>query len=123
MRAYELTDYLRALEERLLQSAVRKAASAVAGLLADGFWEFGSSGRIYSKAEVIALLQREESVRLSLMDFEVKLLSASLALVTYRALRETPDGEPVQSWRSSLWELRDGRWQMLFYQGTKIPAG
>lgn len=118
----ELADQLRELEESLLQAAVRKDASEVAALLADGFREIGSSGRVYSKAEVIALLQAEESLPLSLRDFEAALLSASLALVTYRALRETPDGEPVQSWRSSLWELRDGRWQMLFHQGTKIPA-
>lgn len=118
----ELSDHLRSLEESLLRSAVRKNAPEVAALLADGFREFGCSGRVYSRAEIIGHLQEEEPARLSLTDFEATPLSASLVLVTYRALRVGPNDDSVQSLRSSLWELRDGRWQMLFHQGTKIPA-
>ncbi len=118
----ELTDHLRALEERLLQSAVRKHASEVAALLADGFREIGSSGQIYGKTEIIEQLRAEECPVWSLADFEVKVLSDTLALATYRAVRESAEGEVAQSLRSSLWERRDGRWQMLFHQGTKIPA-
>lgn len=113
---------LRALEARLLQGEVRRDAPRVAELLADDFREFGSSGRVYCKAEIVALLQREETPRLSLSEFEVKELSPALALVTYRVWLDQPDGQTVQSLRSSLWALREGRWQMVFHQGTKIPA-
>ena len=123
----EIADQLRALEEGLLQTAVRKDASQVAELLADDFREFESSGRVYSKPEMIVLLREQEPIPMSLMDFEVSLLAPSVALVTYRALRERPNDEPAQSLRSSLWELRGGRWQIVFHQGTtvlgtKIPA-
>lgn len=118
----ELSDQLRNLEESLLRNAVRKNAAQVDELLAEDFREFGGSGRKYSKAEVMAHLQDEDYASLFLTEFELKVLSPSLALVTYRAIRNRRNDAPEQSWRSSLWELRDGRWQMLFHQGTKIPA-
>lgn len=118
----ELNDHLRALEESLLRNAVRKNTTQVSDLLAESFREFGCSGRRYSKAEMIAHLRDEEYVPIFLTEFELKVLSPSLALVTYRAIRNRRNDAPEQSWRSSLWELCDGRWQMLFHQGTKIPA-
>ena len=41
---YSHEEFLRRLEERLLQPEVRQSAEAVADLLADDFIEFGSSG-------------------------------------------------------------------------------
>lgn len=118
----ELAERLRELEEELLRVEVRKDASRVAALLADDFREFGSSGRIYSKAEIIAHLQDEVFCPVTLRDFELTSLSPSLAMVTYRVLCGEPNEKPAQSLRNSLWELRDGRWQIRFHQGTKIPA-
>ena len=48
-----LADLLRRLEVRLLQSDVRRSPTAVADLLADEFVEFGSSGRVFDKAQSI----------------------------------------------------------------------
>jgi hypothetical protein len=43
--------------------------------------------------------------------------------VTYRAVRrDESDHSEVASLRSSLWVIRDGRWQMLFHQGTRVPT-
>jgi hypothetical protein len=42
------------LENKLLLSTTRKSAGTVAEMLADGFREIGKSGRIFSKAEIIA---------------------------------------------------------------------
>jgi hypothetical protein len=118
----ELRDHLRTLEGSLLRNAVRKNAAQVDALLAEDFREFGASGRTYTKAEMIAHLRDEAYAPIFLTCFELKSLSTSLALVTYRAVREESGGKVVESWRNSLWELRDGRWQMVFHQGTKIPA-
>lgn len=124
--AFELSvdqkGHLRGLEESLLQSAVRKNAAKVAELLAEDFREFGSSGRVFSKAEILAALQSEDpDHNWSLDDFAATQLSESLVLVTYRAIRTSDDSPPAQSLRSSLWALRNGRWQMIFHQGTRIP--
>lgn len=116
-----LIDHLRTLEESLLRNAVRKNEAQLSELLAEDFREYGCSGRVYSKAEMIAYLRDESYAPFYLTKFELRVLSPSLALVTYRAVRGRPEEKPSESWRSSLWELRDGRWQMLFHQGTKIP--
>lgn len=118
----DLRSHFRGLEEMLLQSAVRRNAAKIAELLAEDFREFGSSGRVFSRAEIIAALQKEDPAHWSLSDFDAKQLSEFLVLVTYSATRMSNNSPPAQSLRSSLWALRESRWQMLFHQGTKIPA-
>jgi hypothetical protein len=116
-----LEDHLRQLEERLLQTNVRKSAEEVSELLASEFIEFGSSGRIFDKQQIIASLQMESTVRRSLVDFKTWILAPAVVLVTYRAIRQGAPGEqPIYSLRSSIWRLIDGRWQMVFHQGTPL---
>jgi hypothetical protein len=116
-----IEETLRQLEERLLTSAVRHNEQEVSSLLADEFQEYGSSGRVYSKAEIVRALQNESSRQLSLHCFEGRGLAEGVVHVTYRALSEFSGTPPVASLRSSIWVFRDGRWQMLFHQGTRIP--
>jgi hypothetical protein len=114
-----LEDHLRQLEEHLLQPNVRKSAEEVSELLADEFMEFGSSGRIFDKRHIIESLRIEPTARRSLVDFKTSALAPGIVLVTYRAVRQGAPGEqPIYSLRSSIWRLIDGRWQMLFHQGT-----
>jgi hypothetical protein len=110
---------LQHLEERLLTNAVRKDAREVSSLLVPEFREYGSSGRVYSKTEIIDQLQSEPSTNFSLKNFEIQHLSDQIVLVTYRAVKQNPGSLPVESLRSSIWVFRDERWQMLFHQGTK----
>lgn len=108
------------LEQRLLTHAIRRDAQELSALLADEFREFGSSGRTYSKTEILDLLPSEPPATLSLNSFEAYLVSEQAVLVTFRAVKEVAGSPPVESLRSSLWIYRDGRWQLLFHQGTKI---
>jgi hypothetical protein len=112
---------LQDLEELLLVNTVRKNVQKVSSLLAPEFREYGSSGRSYSRAEIIDQLQSEPSTDLSLRDFEIQHLCGHAILATYRAVNQTPGSLPVESLRSSIWVYRDERWQMLFHQGTKAP--
>ena len=112
-------DHLRQLEERLLQPSVRKSAEEVSELLASEFIEFGSSGRIFDRQQIIASLQMEPTVRRSVVDFRTCILAPAVVLVTYRAVRQgTSDEQPTYSLRGSIWNLIDGRWLMVFHQGT-----
>jgi hypothetical protein len=116
-------NHLCQLEERLLQPNVRKSAEEVSELLSHEFIEFGSSGRIFDKQQIIASLQMEPTVRRSLVDFKTWSLAPAVVLVTYRAVRQgTSDQQPIHSLRSSIWKLIDGRWQLLFHQGTLSQA-
>ena len=48
---------LRALEEELLEPAVRRSADRVGRLLADEFIEIGSAGHVYDKRQTIDALR------------------------------------------------------------------
>jgi len=110
---------LRQLEERLLQPEVRRSAQDVAELLADEFIEFGSSGRKFTKPQIIESLQQELPTRLALREFRATTLAPGVVLVTYRAVRQSGSEEQgVSSLRSSIWRRSEGRWQMIFHQGT-----
>jgi hypothetical protein len=110
------------LEQRLLTDAIRQDAHELSALLADEFREFGSSGRTFSKTEILDLLSSDPPVSLSLNSFEAYPVSEQAVLVTFRAVKEIAGSPPVESLRSSLWVHRDGRWQLLFHQGTRVPT-
>ena len=116
----DLTEHLKALESELLTNTTRKNADRVASLLADSFREYGSSGRVYSKGEIISTLQEESAVSISLSDFAMLHLSEGVALVTYRSQKHHPDRHPSLALRSSIWTQNDGEWKMMFHQGTKL---
>jgi hypothetical protein len=117
----QLKNHIRRLEEYLLKPEVRSSPDKLDELLADDFVEFGASGRIYDKQQVITGLLRENNRRLALSDFTAKSLGNQVILATYR-LVDAMDGlgEPTCSLRSSLWRLADGRWQVVFHQGTLL---
>ena len=112
---------LLAWEARLLEPAFR-ASSEVGALLAEDFVEFGSSGQTYDREQMLAALAGEPQTGpppdRRLCDGQVRLLSPTVALVTYRIVRREPDGSEMQSLRCSIWRHADGRWQMAFHQGT-----
>jgi hypothetical protein len=116
----EVAALLCELEGRLLLSATRKSREMVAAMLADGFREVGQSGRVFSKEEVVAELAVEEEARISMAGCEVQVLSEGIALVTYRARREQDGVAAVESLRSSVWKIEEGRWRMVFHQGTRV---
>lgn len=117
-----IEQHLRVLEEQLLQSDVRKSAATLDALLDDDFVEFGSSGRVFDKQQIIEGLPSEPAARRSLRDFKALALAPGVVLVTYRVIGERGSGQPdVHSLRSSVWRLVDGRWRMRFHQGTSTP--
>jgi hypothetical protein len=112
------TEMLRQLEESLLQPQVRGDVAALNRLLADDFVEFGASGQKYNKADIIAALPHEPPIERTTSDYAVRELGPGVALVTYHVVRHTPAEPSMHSLRSSIWVHRDGRWQMIFHQGT-----
>lgn len=120
MRSESIEELLWRLETDLLQPAIRRDPDALLGLLAEDFCEFGSSGRICSRDEIVTALQAESSRHFLVTDFSVKVVSEGIALATYRAHHSEQGNKGSISLRSSLWVLRDSRWQMLFHQGTRV---
>ncbi len=115
-----LAAQLLALEERLLLPEVRASAAELEQLLAADFYEFDSSGRVWSREATIAELVAaggNPGRTYTISDFSVRQFAPDLVLATYR-LHTVSDAEARGTLRSSLYGQRDGRWQMLFHQGT-----
>ncbi len=114
-----LQEHLRRLEEEMFKASVRKDAGAMSSMLAEEFREFGASGRTFTRAEILAELAGESEREISLRDFKIAGLADGVVLATYRAVRRAVGMETVETLRSSLWVMRDERWQMVFHQGTR----
>jgi hypothetical protein len=118
----DVAETLRELEANLLIDSVRKDRARVSALLAEEFREFGRSGKVYSRAEILDFLQSEEEIRVAMRDFACELIGEGVALVTYLSEQDEQNGETIGALRSSLWVWRDQRWQMVFHQGTPLDA-
>jgi hypothetical protein len=119
-RKRHMTDDMREtlwrLERALASADPTGIDGGLEGLLADGFLEFGASGRTWDEASMRQTLAGAmPTPPVDLEDFVVEALADDVALVTYRL------GPPRPSNRSSVWVRRDGRWRVRFHQGTLQP--
>lgn len=111
-----LTAELRQLEDSILDPAMRADPARMRALLAPEFMEFGASGRVFDRDGIIAVLAAEPArVARQARGFKVRLVAPGAALTTWRVQRD--DG--IETLRSSVWQQQaDGRWLMVFHQGT-----
>jgi hypothetical protein len=116
MTSKTLTETLRNAELQLLNRSIRQNPRLAAQLIADDFREFGKTGLLYDKASILALLASEQALSIAEDDFQAIPLGPEAALCTY--ISRTSQG---RARRSSIWQWRAGRWQVVFHQGTPIP--
>lgn len=116
-----LADEIEALERRLLDLGVRSSPEQASDLLADGFREFGKSGHAWRRDEIIAAMASERRpINYRFEEFSVQRLGEDAALALYELSVVSPDGGETKALRSSVWQRgEDGRWRMLFHQGTR----
>ncbi|MFT5234999.1 MAG: hypothetical protein ACI90A_000361 [Shewanella sp.] len=111
------------LELYLLKSEVRTSAKELTALIHDDFLEFGGSGIRFGKEEVLIRLPQVKCPEFSATNFELRMLAPDLAQLLYRATILKPNEFITRySLRSSLWKEEDGRWQLIFHQGTPCEA-
>ncbi len=115
---FSLKEHLRELEERLLKPEIRTSAEEISKLLADDFFEYGSSGHVWHKHEGISD-GGIGLVRMTLSHFEIHQLSEEAVLTTYRIFNEKTLQHTL---RSSIWKYGQNGWQMFFHQGTPTRA-
>ena len=112
--------HLRALEEELHQPAARSSPTRLAELIHADFLEFGRSGAVYDKPEILrSLLCAKQHAEVFADNFSVRRLSTEVALLTYRSAHVQADGTLDRfTLRASIWQRVDGDWQISFHQGT-----
>jgi hypothetical protein len=119
----EIVSQLLALERSLLDPELRRDRARVSELLAKDFFEFGSSGRVWTRDRILELLATEEAyVTPAIENFECRSVGPETILATYRAVRaDELSGARTVTLRSSLWTNESGAWRVLFHQGTRVP--
>ena len=103
------------LELSLLNASTRCSIEKINALVADDFYEFGSSGKIWHKPDLLKLLPLEDQVITTINDFNAVSLSSNVIIATYRLVRAGN-----ASLRSSIWRSENGNWQIIFHQGTPV---
>ncbi|QOR68171.1 DUF4440 domain-containing protein [Cytobacillus suaedae] len=112
----ELKAHLKDLEERHTSIEIRKSREELDKILADEFFEIGSSGYMFTKQE--CLDTGVVLTEMTLHNYEIYPLADGVVLSTYYIRDETRDRNTL---RSSIWKMIDGRWQLYFHQGTITP--
>ena len=112
---------LEALEEGLWRAETRFDRAWMEGVLAPDFFEFGRSGRIYSREDTLNIPAQPIDARLPLRGFDVRLLSPGVAQATYTSA-VTYRGEEQLANRSSIWLRTEDGWRLLFHQTTAVQG-
>ena len=112
---------LELLEEGLWRSEVRFDLKRMDEILAPDFFEFGRSGRAYTREDTLGIPAQPINAKLPLRDFKARLLDTNVAQVTYVSA-VTYEGVEELARRSSIWSRTEHGWQLRFHQGTAIPG-
>ena len=105
-------------ELKLLDKNIRNNKYELEKLLTKNFTEYGSSGSIYTFDEIINSLQNESNkIKYRIIKIETKRLSENIVLVLY-----TIEIDNIVSNRSSIWQMENQEWKIIFHQETKIKV-
>ena len=99
------------LERHLLDPAVRADRAALERLLHPDFVEVGTSGRVWTREELIDALVADPPCPQAVHEMKVAELAYGIALVTY---------ELAGTRRSSLWVREVTHWRLRHHQGTPV---
>jgi len=114
----EIFECLIKLEKKLHSIKVRKSKKQLEALLADGFIEIGSSGKLYDKNKTIDRLTNSKPYEIISSDFKLNIITPEVMQLVYRTKYYINTKEPGNTVRNSIWKKIDGKWQMIFHQGT-----
>ena len=109
-----LVEHILNLEKRLMNYDYKEFNE----LLADDFLEYGSSGNSYDKKaqlDAVKGINKNSLIKFTVTDFKIKLLATDVLLATYQTFRHN---DSKYALRSSIWKKNEGKWQMIFHQGT-----
>ena len=111
------------LEEGMWRAETRFDVGFQQARFAPDFFEFGRSGRVYSRQQSLSVPSQEIQAVLPLANLAIRLLGRDMAQLTYDS--QVKYGETTEyGRRSSIWSRTSSGWVMRFHQGTPfVPAG
>ena len=105
------------LEESMWREETRFDMLFMEKHLADDFFEFGRSGKTYTRAQLLAQSRHPISALLPLPNLRIRMLNTDTAQITYFSA-VTSDAVVEHGRRSSIWSRTEEGWIMQFHQGT-----
>jgi hypothetical protein len=119
----ELYEKIRKLEESLWRPETRFDNSLMDKIFAPDFFEFGRSGRRFSRSELLFKEGqfKEINATLPLPQFHARYLSEDTVQVSYIS-EVVYEGVVERGNRSSIWSRMSGTWRLRFHQGTAVEV-
>ena len=105
------------LEESMWREDTRFDMNFMERHLAQDFFEFGRSGKTYTRAQSLAVPRQPTNAVLPLPNLSIRMLNQDTAHLTYFSA-VTYDGVIEHGRRSSIWSRTAHRWVIRFHQGT-----
>jgi hypothetical protein len=105
------------LEEDMWREETRHDTQFMQQHLASDFFEFGRSGRIYTREQSLTVPRQPIDAVLPLPNLTIRLLNENTVQITYNSA-VTYDGIVEHGRRSSIWSRTEAGWVMRFHQGT-----
>ena len=117
-----LAEQILGLENALLNPDIRTSPQIINNILADGFFEFCSSGQIYhyTYGDKLPVQEDKQTVQMEILHFQLKPITDDSVLATYRLSVQDATSRIKYSLRSSIWQKQDDKWKIIFHQGTLI---
>ena len=101
------------LEVKISSKSVRSNPLALLELIHDEFEEFGKSGKIFKKKDIVSELPKWPHTEIHLSDIRFTRLSNEAILIKYLCV-----SNDKKTNRSSIWVKESESWQIIFHQGT-----
>jgi hypothetical protein len=105
------------LEEDMWREVMRFDRTFQEQRFAADFFEFGRSGRVYTREQIIRVDSLPINAVLPLPNLAIRLIDKNTAQVTYDS-QVKYDSVVEYGKRSSIWSRIESGWVMRFHQGT-----
>lgn len=118
-------DQLRAAERDRVRSLVQGDVTTASRLIADDFQLINPAGGILSKKEYLGQIETGDIKYLKWEPGQIEVrLYGNAAVMRYPAqvdikVKAIPDAPSGRIWFTDLYELREGKWQIVWSQGTQ----
>lgn len=104
-------------EQELWREETRINTERMNELIAQDFFEFGRSGRVWQRQDTLATVPQTKDAVRPLPEFHIRLLDENIAQVTYDSAF-IYEGVVEHTHRSSIWSRTTNGWILRFHQGT-----
>jgi hypothetical protein len=115
----EIKNSILKLEIELQKPDVRKSKDQLDEIISDDLKEIGSKGEFYTKKDALINLPNSPEIKFVMTDFKIDILTPELVQTFFNTEKTlVVTGEKSYSARSSIWKNENGKWKLLFHQGT-----